>query len=181
MKAQFLIEMPTPAGVKDEGFALYDFGDQRLKWSAPFPLPALGTRVYITMNNIGWASIEGFFAEDGYVGVMTGPKTRRSGCANSVSAISRTRGMRTSQIGGSKASAASLAPRSRWRSRYRDWSRRHDCPVCAAIQVAPALPRKLWPPNHHLLGMRTDTPSVRRRASPPGVQQLRQAASRSRR
>jgi hypothetical protein len=63
--------MPTPAGVKDEGFALYDFGDQRLKWSAPFPLPALGTRVYITMNNIGWASIEGFFAEDGYVGVMT--------------------------------------------------------------------------------------------------------------
>jgi len=71
MKAQFLIEMPTPAGVKDEGFALYDFGDQRLKWSAPFPLPALGTRVYITMNNIGWASIEGFFAEDGYVGVMT--------------------------------------------------------------------------------------------------------------
>ena len=56
MKAQFLIEMPTPAGVKDEGFALYDFGDQRLKWSAPFPLPALGTRVYITMNNIGWAS-----------------------------------------------------------------------------------------------------------------------------
>jgi len=71
MKAQFLIEMPTPAGVKDEGFALYDFGDQRLKWSAPFPLPALGTRVYITMNNIGCASIEGFFAEDGYVGVMT--------------------------------------------------------------------------------------------------------------
>jgi hypothetical protein len=71
MKAQFLIEMPTPARVKDEGFALYDFEDQRLKWSAPFPLPALGTRVYITMNNIGWASIEGFFAEDGYVRVMT--------------------------------------------------------------------------------------------------------------
>ena len=103
------------------------------------------------------------------------------GCANSVSAIRRTRGTRTSQIGGSKASAASLAPMSRWRSQLRDWSRRHDCPVCAAIQVAPALPRKLWPPNHHLLGMRTDTPSVRRRASPPGVQQLRQAASRSRR
>jgi len=71
MKAQFLIEMPTPAGVKDEGFALYDFGDQCLKWSAPFPLPALGTRVYITMNNIGWASVEGFFAEDGFLGVMT--------------------------------------------------------------------------------------------------------------
>jgi len=71
MKAQFLIEMPTPAGVKNQGFDLYDFGDQRLKWSAPFPLPALGTRVYITMNNIGWATIEGFFAEDGYLGVMT--------------------------------------------------------------------------------------------------------------
>jgi hypothetical protein len=23
------------------------------------------------MNSIGWASVEGFFAEDGYVGVMT--------------------------------------------------------------------------------------------------------------
>jgi len=108
--------MPTPAGVKDDGFALYDSGEERLRWSAPFPLPAIGTRVYITMNNIGWASIEGFFAEDGYVGVMTRLKNRRSGCANSVSAIRRTRGTRTSQIGGSKASAASLAPRSRWRS-----------------------------------------------------------------
>lgn len=71
MKAQFFIEMPTPAGVKDEGVALYDFGDKRLRWSAPFPLLAIGSRVFITMNSIGWASVEGFFAEDGYVGVMT--------------------------------------------------------------------------------------------------------------
>lgn len=71
MKAKFFIDMPTPAGVKDDGFALYDSGEERLRWSAPFPLPAIGTRIYITMNSIGWATVEGFFAEDGYLGVMT--------------------------------------------------------------------------------------------------------------
>ena len=70
-KPRFFIDKPTPAGVKDEGFALYDFEGERLRWSAPFPLPAIGTRVYITMNSIGWATVEGFFAEDGYLGVMT--------------------------------------------------------------------------------------------------------------
>jgi hypothetical protein len=71
MKAKFFIDMPTAAGVKDDGFALYDSGEERLRWSAPFPLPAIGSRIFITMNSIGWASVEGFFAEDGYVGVMT--------------------------------------------------------------------------------------------------------------
>src|ERR1017187_3156625 len=71
MKAKFFIDMPTPTGVKDDGFALYDSGEERLRWSAPFPLPAIGSRIFITMNSIGWASVEGFFAEDGYVGVMT--------------------------------------------------------------------------------------------------------------
>jgi hypothetical protein len=71
MKAKFLIDMPTPAGVKDDGFALYDSGEERLRWSAHFPLPAIGTRIYITMNSIGWATVEGFFAEDGYLGIMT--------------------------------------------------------------------------------------------------------------
>jgi hypothetical protein len=59
---------PPPAGVTDDGFALYDSGEEQLRWSAPFPLRAIGTRIYITMNSIGWASVEGFFAEDGYVG-----------------------------------------------------------------------------------------------------------------
>jgi hypothetical protein len=70
-KPRFFIDKLTPAGVKDEGFALYDFEGERLRWSAPFPLPAIGTRIYITMNSIGWATVEGFFAEDGYLGVMT--------------------------------------------------------------------------------------------------------------
>jgi hypothetical protein len=43
----------------------------KMNGSAPFPLPAIGTRIYITMNNIGWATVEGFFAEGGYLGVMT--------------------------------------------------------------------------------------------------------------
>jgi hypothetical protein len=36
MKANFFIEMPTPAGVKGDGLAVYDSADERLRWSAPF-------------------------------------------------------------------------------------------------------------------------------------------------
>lgn len=42
-----------------------------LKWSAVFPLPALGQRIRLTMNGIGEAEVVGFFKEEGFVGVMT--------------------------------------------------------------------------------------------------------------
>lgn len=44
---------------------------KQLKWSAAFPLPQIGDRVRITMNNIGEAEVMGFFKEGGWVGVMT--------------------------------------------------------------------------------------------------------------
>jgi hypothetical protein len=44
-----------------------------MMWSGDFPLPAIGSRVFITMNNIGWALVKGYFESDGYVGVMTLP------------------------------------------------------------------------------------------------------------
>jgi hypothetical protein len=31
MKAKFFVDMPTPAGVTDDGFALYDSGEERLR------------------------------------------------------------------------------------------------------------------------------------------------------
>lgn len=53
-------------------FAVYmDENGNPLKWSANFPLPEIGSRVYIILNRIGWAVVKGYFAEAGYLGVMT--------------------------------------------------------------------------------------------------------------
>lgn len=72
----FFITRPTATGqVSAKGHATYtsdDFKD--LQWSAKFPLPQLGDRIYITMNGIGWAIVKGFFASHGYLGVMTKPE-----------------------------------------------------------------------------------------------------------
>ena len=112
MKAKFFIDMPTPAGVKDDGFALYDSGEQRLRWSVPFPLPAIGVSIYITMNSIGWA-VEGFFAEDGYLGVMTKAENPRGGSASRGS--ERRAAIRPRLPSGSSlASAVSSVRKSRW-------------------------------------------------------------------
>jgi hypothetical protein len=71
MEAEFFIEMPTRTGEKFKGHDLYNSGDQQLRWSAHFPLPSIGARIFITMNSIGWANVEGYFREEGFVGVMT--------------------------------------------------------------------------------------------------------------
>jgi hypothetical protein len=69
----FMIKRPKATGqYSADGFATYtsdDFDD--LKWSAKFPLPQLGDRIYITMNGIGWATVKGFFTSEGFIGVMT--------------------------------------------------------------------------------------------------------------
>jgi hypothetical protein len=44
-----------------------------MMWSGAFPVPAIGSRVFIKMNNIGWAVVKGYFESCGYVGVMTLP------------------------------------------------------------------------------------------------------------
>jgi hypothetical protein len=54
-----------PVYVDDEG--------QRVLWSGDFPLPSLESRVFITMNGIGWAVVKGYFVSAGYLGVMTLP------------------------------------------------------------------------------------------------------------
>lgn len=39
------------------------------KWSNVHPIPPVGTKVIVTMNRLGPGTIDGYFVEDGYVGV----------------------------------------------------------------------------------------------------------------
>ena len=68
----FFIDRPKATGqVSADGFATYTSDEfEDLKWSARFPLPQIGQRIYITMNSIGWATVKGFFESAGFVGVM---------------------------------------------------------------------------------------------------------------
>lgn len=64
------LTLPNTVNGKVEGtFPAYQSGDDLLKWSGAFPLPAIGDRVYIT--NIGWAIVKGYFSEAGFLGCMT--------------------------------------------------------------------------------------------------------------
>ena len=81
MKAEFLIERPTASGEtvtsNAQKFAVYRTDDEEpLKWSGSTPLPQIGDETRVTMNNIGPATVVGFFKEEGFVGVMgLGPVT----------------------------------------------------------------------------------------------------------
>lgn len=52
----------------------YTSDGETLKWSACFPLPAIGSRVYVTMNGIGWSVVKGYWSAAGWLGVMTLPE-----------------------------------------------------------------------------------------------------------
>jgi hypothetical protein len=78
MTEKFFIPKPAlvpelrPADSTEHHCMVYNTADNKLlKWSAPFPLPEIGTRIYITMNGIGWAIVKGYFSSDEYLGVMT--------------------------------------------------------------------------------------------------------------
>jgi len=76
---RFFIAKPTPTTSrvargwdKTMDFPAYRTADGRLlAWSGEMPLPEIGAHIFITMNGIGWAYVEGYFEEEGYVGVMT--------------------------------------------------------------------------------------------------------------
>ncbi len=76
---RFFIETPIPTSKMksdSEGskFLLYlNEKGKGMMWSADFPLPAIGSRVFIRMNSIGWAVVKGYFESFGYLGVMTLP------------------------------------------------------------------------------------------------------------
>jgi hypothetical protein len=80
---RFFIPTPAPTGRTEtvkypdgtgRDFPIYlDAHETPMKWSGDFPIPAVGSRVFITMNGIGWAFVVGFFESCGYVGLMTKP------------------------------------------------------------------------------------------------------------
>jgi hypothetical protein len=72
---KFFIVAPVPTGrTGKDGHAVYlNFEGKEVLWSAKFPIPAIGQRVYIAMNSIGWAVVKGYFESCGFVGVMTLP------------------------------------------------------------------------------------------------------------
>lgn len=78
-RERFFILTPTPTNEtkKDRAgneFPVYlDASGHPMMWSAAFPLPAIGSRVFVTLNGIGWAVVKGYFESCGYVGLMTLP------------------------------------------------------------------------------------------------------------
>jgi hypothetical protein len=83
LQERFFILTPTPTDQTEpvkysdgtsKDFPVYlDASGKPMKWSGSFPIPAIGARVYVTMNRIRWAVVKGYFDSEGYVGVMTLP------------------------------------------------------------------------------------------------------------
>lgn len=82
MTERFFILTPTPTGrtvkhpTSNNQMQVYlDASGKEMLWSADFPIPPIGARVFITMNGIGWARVKGYFVSEclsgDYVGVMT--------------------------------------------------------------------------------------------------------------
>lgn len=79
---RFFILTPAPTGrtkkhpVGSNMCMVYlDAEGKEMLWSADFPIPSIGQRVFITLNGIGWAVVKGYFEStaggESYVGVMT--------------------------------------------------------------------------------------------------------------
>lgn len=69
-KERFFLLTPTPT----EHQAIYkDAEGNEMRWSAKFPVPAIGTAVTVTMNRIGPAIVKGYFESHGWLGIMVLP------------------------------------------------------------------------------------------------------------
>jgi hypothetical protein len=77
VEERFFIPKPIPTArtKKDKNgntFPVYlDARGKPMMWSGDFPIPEIGSRVYIKLNGIGWAIVKGYFESCGYVGLMT--------------------------------------------------------------------------------------------------------------
>jgi len=67
--------IPVSLGDKTENFPAYEAeGFPALKWSGKMPLPGIGDRIYVRMNSLGWAKVEGYYESAGYLGLMVLPE-----------------------------------------------------------------------------------------------------------
>lgn len=72
--AKFFIPEPAATGrTTPNGHAIYETAEGvQLAWSGQgMPLPNIGATVNVIMNNLGLATVVGYFSEAGYLGVMT--------------------------------------------------------------------------------------------------------------
>ena len=72
--AKFLIPAPTGTGraISAEHAEYVTAEGVRLAWSGRgMPLPNIGATVNVTVNNLGLATVMGYFSEGGYLGIMT--------------------------------------------------------------------------------------------------------------
>jgi len=88
MKERFFILTPTPTDKltisnereenglpKESAYGRYlDAQGLPMKWSGTMPLPAIGDRVYVRMNSIGWANVSGYAEVEGFLGLMVSPE-----------------------------------------------------------------------------------------------------------
>lgn len=75
--AKFDIPQPVDGQRDEDGYLVYAIDGEAMVWTNAKPIPALGSKVTITMNGIGPAKVVGYFYEsvhDGaWVGIMTLP------------------------------------------------------------------------------------------------------------
>jgi hypothetical protein len=67
MPEKFFIDIPSAT---TDPHAYQYPGGPTLRWSGDFGLPAIGSKIFVTMNGIGWSTVRGFFSSEGYLGVM---------------------------------------------------------------------------------------------------------------
>lgn len=80
MQERFFILTPTPTTetvphpIDGKTLPVYhDAEGKPMMWSGDFPIPPVGSRVFVRMNRIGWAVVKGYFESCGFVGLMTLP------------------------------------------------------------------------------------------------------------
>lgn len=79
-KERFFILTPTPTdrlAADSEGrlFPVYlDASGLEMKWSGKSALPAIGERVYMKINSIGWGVVKGYAESHGYLGLLVNPE-----------------------------------------------------------------------------------------------------------
>lgn len=76
MAERFFILTPTPTdrtvtvdGCGTPSIYLDAFG-MEMKWGQRNPLPAIGERIYVDMNQLGYASVVGYLESHGWLGLM---------------------------------------------------------------------------------------------------------------
>jgi hypothetical protein len=79
LQERFFILTPTPTTKTKTMYSgsvlpvYLDANGTEMAWSGDFPIPDIGTKIFVRMNKIGYAVVKGYFKSAGFVGVMAIP------------------------------------------------------------------------------------------------------------